>query len=97
MWLLRLPIQRKPPKLKAPSLSLFLFFPSLNSSPKTTSKRPPDTFRPGRVSSQTLFSPPTLSFGWLLCFLTKQRPPKAKTPSPSLFFDGLCFDAPNKG
>ena len=45
-WLLRPPIKRKPSKLKTPSHSLFQFFPSLDLPPKTTSKRPPHTFRP---------------------------------------------------
>jgi hypothetical protein len=33
------------------------------------------------------------TFGWLLCFFTKQQPPKAEIPSLSPFFDG-CNSAP---
>ena len=31
------------------------------------------------------------------CSVGERRPPKAKTPPPSLFFDGLRCNAPNKG
>ena len=44
-WLLCPSIQQKPSKLKAPPLSLFLFFLTLNSPPKTTSKLPSYAFR----------------------------------------------------
>jgi hypothetical protein len=33
----------------------------------------------------------------LLRCIIKRRPPKAKAPPPSLFFNGLRFDSPNKG
>jgi hypothetical protein len=38
----------------------------------------------------------TLTFGWLSRLTLKQWPPKAKTLSLSLIFDGSCFGAPSK-
>ena len=55
------------------SFSIFLL-PYL--PPQTTGKCPPNTFRLGRVSSPTPLPPPQLKFIWLLCILTKRRPPK---------------------
>ncbi len=42
-------------------------------------------------------SPLTPTFGWLSRLTSKWWPPKAKTPSLSLFFDELLFGAPSKG
>ncbi len=42
-------------------------------------------------------SPLTPTFGWLLHLTSERWPPKAETPSLSLFFDGLHFGAPSKG
>ena len=41
--------------------------------------------------------PPQPTFGWLLCLLTKRRPPKVEAPPISQFFDGCHFGAQNKG
>jgi hypothetical protein len=41
-------------------------------------------------------SPLTPTFGWLSCLTSKRRPPKAKTPSLSLIYDGLRFGAQSK-
>jgi hypothetical protein len=41
-------------------------------------------------------SPLTPNFGWLLRLTSKRWPPKAKTPSLSLIFDGSRFGAPSK-
>ncbi len=41
--------------------------------------------------------PPQLTFGWMLCLLTKRRPPKVAAPPISQFFDGCPFGAQNKG
>jgi hypothetical protein len=49
-------------EIQAPPLSLFSIFLTLNSPPKTTSKRPPHTFLPSRVSSPIPPLPPTPSF-----------------------------------
>ncbi len=49
----------------------------------------PHMLRPGRVSSPTSLLLQTPILSWLLCIMIKRRPPKAKAPSLSLFFDGL--------
>jgi hypothetical protein len=41
--------------------------------------------------------PPHSTFGWLLCLLTKRRPPKTNAPPISQFFDGCHWGAPIKG
>ncbi len=74
----------------------FLFFCRSICHPQTIIRRPPHTFHRDCVSSIMIPSLLTPMFGWLLC-LTKWRPPKAKTPSLSLFFEGSHFDAPSKG
>ena len=45
----------------------FQFFWTLKSPPKMTSKHPPHTFLPSRVSSPMPPLPPTPSFCWVLC------------------------------
>ena len=52
---------------------------------------PPHTFS---LASPLLLLP---TIGWLLHCIIKRRQTKAKAPSFSLFFDGACVDAPNKG
>ncbi len=39
----------------------------------------------------------TPTFGWLLHLMSERQPPKAETPSLSLFFDRSPFGAPSKG
>ena len=41
--------------------------------------------------------PPQPTFGWLMCLLTKRRPPKVAALPISQFFDGCPFGAQNKG
>ena len=56
------------------------------------------TFLPSRSSSVRLFLSLTPSLGWLLYLpIDHRRPPKAKAPIFSLFFDGFYVCAPNKG
>ena len=85
-WLLRPPIQQKPSKSEVWSLSLFLFFPPLNLSPKPTSKCNPPRVPLARNSSPMPPPPPTLSFGWLLRFPVKWRPFKTGAQPISLFY-----------
>jgi len=59
--------------------------------------RPPHTFRRDCVSSIMIPSLLTRTFGWLSCLMSEWWPPKAETPSLSLFFDGSHFGAPSKG
>jgi hypothetical protein len=59
-------------------------------------RHPPHTFRHNCVSSMMIPSPLTLTFGWLSRLTSERRPPKAKTPSLSLIFDGSHFGAPSK-
>ncbi len=54
-------------------------------------------FRCDCVSSIMIPSPLTPTFGWLLHLMSKWWPPKAKTQSLSLIFDGSDFGAPSKG
>ena len=72
------------------------FLLSPYSSPPNDTSTPSPSHAAQRASplSSPLTLPPT--FGWLLCLLTKRRPPKAKTLPPSLFFDGLHCNAPNE-
>jgi hypothetical protein len=60
-------------------------------------RRPPYTFRRDCVASIMIPSPLTPTFGWLSRLTPKRRPPKTKTLSLSLFFDGSRFCAPSKG
>jgi hypothetical protein len=56
------------------------------------------TFLPSCSSSVRLFLLLMPSLGWLLYLpIDHRRPPKAKAPIFSLFFDGLYVCAPNKG
>ena len=55
------------------------------------------TFLPNRSSSVGLFLSLTPSFGWLLYLPIDRRPPKAKAPIFSQFFDGVYVCTPNKG
>jgi hypothetical protein len=75
----------------------FLFFSTLHLIVKTMGPRPPHTFVPIHMLSPTplLLRMPT--FGWLLCLMSKHQPPKAGTPTFSLFFDGSRFITPSKG
>ena len=82
---------------KAMTYFIYLIFLSPYSPLPNDSETLPHTFHCSCVPSPMSPALQMPTFGWLLCFPTKQLPPKAKTPSPSLFFDGLRFDAPNKG
>jgi hypothetical protein len=73
----------------------FIFCRSI-CHPQTIIRRPPHTFRCNRVSSMMIPSSLTPTFGWLSRLMFKWRPPKAKTPSLSLIFDGSRFGAPSK-
>ncbi len=72
------------------------YFLLLNLPPPNDYTASPPTFCRNRVSSMMIPSPLTLTFGWLLRLTSKQWPPKAKTPSLSLIFEGSCFSAPSK-
>jgi hypothetical protein len=74
----------------------FIFCHSI-CHPQTIIRRPPHTFRHNRVSSMMIPSLLTLTFGWLSHLTSERLPPKAKTPSLSLIFDGSRFGAPSKG
>ncbi len=78
-------------------VSFFYFFAAWFATPKTIIRHPPHTFRPDPVSSIMIPSPLTPTFGWLLHLTSKRQPPKAETPSLSLFIDGSRFGAPSKG
>jgi hypothetical protein len=56
--------------------------PTLSASVTSDQQRP--------LPSQPIFS-------WLLCLLTKWRPPKVEAPPISQFVDGCPFGAQNKG
>ncbi len=75
----------------------FYFFAVLFATPKQLYGVPPHTFHCNCVSSIMIPSLLTPTFGWLLHLTSKRRPPKAKTPSLSLFFNGSCFGAASKG
>jgi hypothetical protein len=75
---------------------IFYFFCRSFCHPQMIIWRPPHTFRRNYVSSMMIPSPLTPTFGWLSCLMSGWRPPKAKTPSLSLIFDGLHFGAPSK-
>ncbi len=82
---------------KATVYFIFLFFCRSICHPQTIIRRPPHTFRRDRVSSIMIPSPLTPTFGWLLRLTSERRPPKAETPSLSLFSDGSRFGAPSRG
>ncbi len=75
---------------------IFFIFCCLICLPQTIIRRPPHTFRSNHVSSMMIPSPLTPTFGWLSRLTSEQRPPKAKTLSLSLIFDGSHFGAPSK-
>jgi len=52
------------------------------------------TFLPSRSSSVRPFLSLTPSLGWLLYLSVDWRPPKAKAPIFSLYFDGVYMSAP---
>ncbi len=95
-WLLCEPllISSRP---KAMVYFIFLFFCRSICHPRTIIQHPPHTFHRNCVSFIMIPSPLTPSFGWLLRLTSERWPPKAETPSLSLFFDGSCFVAPSKG
>ena len=65
-----------------------IFFSTLKSPPKTTRKRLPHTFLPGRVSYQTPPLPTTPSFCSLLCRPNERRLSKTGAPPISHFSMG---------
>ncbi len=78
-------------------LSLFLFFPMLNSLPKTSSKRSLHTFLLGRISSHT---PPPADNTIVLLFVVKTQQAATiqdRRSAKLSFFDGRHFGTPNKG
>ncbi len=82
---------------KAMVYFMFIYFLLLNSSPQTMGRCPPTCYNPRAPSLQHLpYCFHQLLVGCCVA-LVKRRPPKAKTPSLSLFFDGLRFGTPNKG
>ncbi len=95
-WLLCLPIYSKQSKVKAPTLSLFLFFRRSIRPPQMAGKRPPPHVPPGCIASPTSHPPPTSSFGWLLHSFIKWQPPKTVAPPISQFFYGCHWGAPIK-
>ncbi len=83
--------------LKAMVCFIFLFFCHSICHPKTIIRHPPHTFCRDCVSSIMIPSPLTPTFSWLLHLTSKQRPPKAKTPSSSLIFWWVGFWCPKQG
>jgi hypothetical protein len=81
---------------KATTYFYFCLFLPLSSPPQMTAKRPPHTFRRGRVPSPIFLPLTTPTFGWLLCFHIKRRPPTAMAPSPSLFIFIDLFRQPKR-
>jgi hypothetical protein len=75
----------------------FLFFCCSICHPQMIIRHHPHTIHRNRVSSIMILSLLTPTFGWLLRLTSKQQPPKAETPSLSLFSDGSRFGAPSKG
>ena len=59
-----------------------------NDRKKSTPRVPP---RSHLISNASPLLQPI--FGWLLCLLTKRRPPKVEAPPISQFFDGCPFGA----
>ena len=96
-WLLCALIQQKPSKSEAPSSSLFYFFSSLHSSPKTTSERPPPRVPPVRISSPMSPLPPTPSFVWLLHQAIEQRPFQGRCSARLAIFRWAPFWRPKEG
>ncbi len=93
-WLLCPLIKWQPSKAKGPPISQFFLL--INIPPQTMGNRPPHTFRPGLTSSPTHPLRSTLSSIWLLFIFIKRRPPKAKAPPLSLFFDASYFASPSE-
>jgi hypothetical protein len=81
---------------KATVYFIFLFFCRSICHPQTIILVPPHMFHRDRVSSMMIPSLLTPTFGWLSCLTSERWPPKAKTPSLSLIFDGSRFSAPSK-
>ena len=76
-----------------PSLYFFVApFAGPNNRKKSSPRVPPRS----RLVTNTLPSPQS-PFGWLLCLLTKRRPPKTDAPPISQCFDGCHWGAPIKG
>ena len=76
-------------------VSLYFFvapFAAPNDRKKSSPRVPPWS----RLITNTLPLPQS-TFGWLLCLLTKRRPPKTCTPPISQFFDGCHWGAPIRG
>jgi hypothetical protein len=95
-WLVvvRIFIRRRPSK--AMVYFMFINFPALNLLPQTMGRRPPTRYNPRAPPLQHLpYRFRQLLVGCCVA-LVEQQPPKAETPSLSLFFDGLCFGTPNK-
>jgi hypothetical protein len=76
-------------------ISFFIFCRSI-CHPQMIIRRPPHTFRRDCVSSMMIPTPLTPTFSWLSRLTSERRPPKAKTLSLSLIFDGSHFGAPSK-
>ncbi len=74
----------------------FFFFCRSICYPQTIIRHPPHTFHRDHLSSMMIPSPLTSTFGWLSHLTSERRPPKAKTLSLSLIFDGSHVGAPSK-
>ena len=72
------------------------FFVAPFAAPNNRKKSSPRVLRWSRLITNAL-PPPQPTFGWLLCILTKRRPPKTNAPPISQFFDGCHWGAPIKG
>ncbi len=88
-------IDRQP--FKAAVYFIFYIFLSINSPPQMMGRCPPMRSLP---SASPLYHPPyrfrRLS-GWLLVVVIDWRPPKAKAPPSSLFFDEARLGTPING
>ncbi len=81
---------------KATAYFIFLFFCRSICHPQTIIRHPPHMFSRDCISSIMIPSPLTPTFGWLLCLTSERWPPKAKTLSLTLIFNGSRFGAPSK-
>jgi hypothetical protein len=82
---------------KAMVYFMFINFLLLDSLPQTMGQHPPTCYNPRVPPLQHLpYHFRQLLVGCCVA-LVEWRPPKAKTPSLSLFFGGLHFGTPNKG
>ena len=83
------------PKAKALPISRFFVVPFC--CPKQQDDAPPHDLTQSPLLSSVLSIAAVNSQLIVMCCCLMAQPPKVKTPPSSLFFDGACIGAPNKG